>query len=188
MILPLVQYGDPVLRRQARAVLPGEEGLGPLIGDMLETMERHEGIGLAAPQVGRSLHLAVVDIRPASSRQSRLWLEDAPADVEEHMPMILINPEIRPLDEAREASEGCLSFPGIFGEIPRPYTIEAKTLQLEGPPLQFRCNDLLARVIQHETDHLNGILFIDRMTSRSMDLVREEIGELQRQTRRSLPA
>ena len=184
MILPVVQYGQAILRRPADRVRPGESDLTPLIDDMLETMTHHEGIGLAAPQIGRSIRLAVVDISN-SSAEAAMWIEGEPVDSRDHMPMVLINPEIVPLDAMVEESEGCLSFPGIFGLVPRPKTIEVRTLQPDGSRLHFRCNELLARVIQHETDHLDGILYIDRMTPATLEPARADIEALHRKTTRS---
>ncbi len=163
MILPIVTYGDPVLRHKGESIAPDYEGLTQLIEDMLETMRQEQGIGLAAPQIGRALQLAVVDISASEDRSSRMFLGDQAVDYREKMPLILMNPQVKLLNEPVTELEGCLSFPEVFGKVPRPEAIEVSARQPDGSLLQCRCHGLLSRVVQHETDHLNGILFIDRM-------------------------
>ncbi len=135
-----------------------------LIADMFETMKASNGVGLAAQQVGHALQLTVIDVREvAKDRPSTLELKGKPADVNEIMPLALINPEVTPAGETATGGEGCLSFPEIFAEITRPESVDVKALDEKGKLIEFRAGGLLARAVQHETDHLNGILFIDRM-------------------------
>ena len=188
MILEVVKYGHPALRQKGARI----EGITPeikkLIADMFETMEARHGVGLAAQQVGRALQLTVIDVREAKDRPSWLELDGKPADVNEIMPLVLINPEITPTGEPATGAEGCLSFPEIFAEITRPESVFVKALNGKGKPIEFRCGGLLARVVQHELDHLNGILFIDRMPRKTKEELRPELEALQEKTKAELEA
>jgi len=157
-----------------------------LIADMFETMYATKGIGLAAQQVGRALQLTVLDLRGVTDRPSTLELAGQPADVEQFMPLVLINPQLKPLNDPVAGPEGCLSFPEIYGDVVRPESVEVKALDAKGKPIEFRCGGLLARAVQHETDHLNGILFIDRMDRKSKNEIREELDLLQAETKATL--
>ena len=99
------------------------------------------------------------------------------------MPLVLINPEIKPLTDSVPGPEGCLSFPELYGDVVRPESVAVKALNEKGKPVEFRCGGLLARAVQHETDHLNGILFIDRMDRKSKSEIREELDLLQAETK-----
>jgi peptide deformylase len=187
MILPVVKFGHPVLRKKGARV----EGITPeikqLIADMFETMNANHGVGLAAQQVGHALQLTVIDVREvAKDRPSTLELKGKPADVAEIMPLVLINPEIKPVGEPAASGEGCLSFPEIFTEISRPESVDVKALNEKGKPIEFRAGGLLARAIQHEADHLNGILFIDRMERKKKEEFRDELDALQAATKAEL--
>jgi peptide deformylase len=187
MILEIVKYGNPVLRQKGAKIETITPEIKKLIADMFETMEANHGVGLAAQQVGRALQLTVIDVRPAQKdRPSTLELDGQPADVEEFMPLVLINPVIKPVAEPAKGSEGCLSFPEIFGEISRPESVDVTALNAKGKPISFRCGGLLARAAQHETDHLNGILFIDRMEKKVKAEIQPELDELQAQTKAEL--
>jgi len=147
--------GHPVLRQRARA-LGKSELRDPLvqkfIDDMIETMHEYRGVGLAAPQVHEDLRIFVGFL-------------DAETD-DDSEPMALINPEITPLGETlADGREGCLSIPEIYGTVPRYVDIAVQALDRTGKPLELRLKDFPARVAQHETDHLDGVLFLDRMTS-----------------------
>jgi len=102
------------------------------------------------------------------------------------MPLILINPEVTPAGDAVKGSEGCLSFPEIYAEISRPEAVDVKALDAKGKPLAFRCGGLLARAVQHETDHLNGLLFIDRMDKKTKAELQPELDDLQAATKKAL--
>jgi peptide deformylase len=186
MILQIVKYGTPILRQKGAKI----DGITPtikkLIADMFETMYAHKGIGLAAQQVGLAVQLTVIDVRGVTDRPSTLELNGQPADVAEFMPLVLINPELKPAGKPVAGPEGCLSFPEIFCEITRPDTIDVKGLNQEGKPIEFRCGGLLARAIQHETDHLHGILFIDRMTKEQKQELRSHLDDLQTETKAAL--
>jgi peptide deformylase len=165
MIRDIVKYGDPVLRTKGKRLEAIDEEIRALAADMLETMYEANGVGLAAQQVGRALQLTVIDVSDAESRPSRMWIAGEEVDPKEHMPLILINPELQPDDEVEIGTEGCLSFPEITAEIPRALKVKVNAQDLNGNRVEFEAAGLLGRAVQHESDHLNGILFIDRMSS-----------------------
>jgi peptide deformylase len=186
MILPVVKYGNPILRKKGALVQKLTPEMKRLIGDMLETMRDARGVGLAAQQVGEALQLTVVDVRDVTDRPSSLVWQGKDVEVAAFMPLVLINPRITPLAEAVEGPEGCLSFPEIFADIPRAETIEVSAMNEEWRPISFRCSGLLARAIQHEADHLNGILFIDRMSTATRRQLKPELEALQMSTKEAL--
>ena len=188
MILQVVKYGTPVLRQKGAKVESITPAIKKLIADMFETMYAYKGVGLAAQQVGLGLQLTVIDVRGITDRPSSLELDGQPADVAGFMPLVLMNPVIKPIGDPIAGPEGCLSFPEIFGEVTRPDFIEVQALNQEGKAIEFRCGGLLARAIQHETDHLHGILFIDRMDKATKDELRPELEELQAATKAELQA
>jgi peptide deformylase len=165
MIRELVLYGKPILRTKGRKVEIFDDALRALAGDMLETMYEAKGVGLAAQQVGEAIQLTVIDVGEAENRPSQMWIDGVEVDPKEYMPLVLVNPEIEFGAEVEMGSEGCLSFPEITGDIPRAVKIKVKAMDLEGKPNEFEASGLLSRAVQHEADHLNGILFIDRMSS-----------------------
>jgi peptide deformylase len=183
MILPVVKYGHPTLRQKGARIETITPEIKKLIADMFETMREKSGVGLAAQQVGRALQLTVIDVREAKDRPSTLELKGKPADVNEFMPLVLINPEIKPVGGPVPGAEGCLSFPEIYAEITRPESVDVKALNEKGKPVEFHCAGLLARAVQHEADHLNGILFIDRMEREKKEEFREELDALQAATK-----
>jgi peptide deformylase len=186
MILPVVKYGHPALRQKGAHIETVTPEIKKLIGDMFETMREKSGVGLAAQQVGRALQLTVIDVREAKDRPSTLELKGEPADVNGFMPLVLINPEIKAAGEPVAGTEGCLSFPEIYAEITRPESVDVKAMNEKGKPVEFHCGGLLARAIQHEADHLNGILFIDRMERKKKEAFREELDALQAATKAEL--
>ncbi len=165
MILDIVKYGNPVLRTKGKKIEKIDDEIRTLAADMLETMYDASGVGLAAQQIGRSLRLTVIDVSDAENRPSQMWIGGEEVDPKEHMPLVLINPELQLGDEQVLGNEGCLSFPEITAEISRGAKVKVKALDLQGHPIEFEAAGLLGRAVQHETDHLNGILFIDRMSS-----------------------
>jgi peptide deformylase len=185
MILPVVKFGDPVLRKKGSRIETITPDVSQLIQDMLETMYDSNGVGLAAQQVGQALQLTVIDVREAE-RPSWLEIDGKPAPVEAIMPLVLINPELKPGSVFEEGSEGCLSFPEMYAEIKRPESVDVTALNAKGEKISFRCGGLLARAIQHETDHLNGILFIDRMDSETKSDLKPEYEALQIATKKAL--
>jgi peptide deformylase len=189
MILSIVKFGHPVLRQKGAAIEKITPEIKQLIADMFETMKASNGIGLAAQQVGCALQLTVIDVREvAKDRPSTLELKGQPADVAKIMPLVLINPEVTPAGEPAMGGEGCLSFPEIFAEITRPESVDVKALNEKGKVIEFRAGGLLARAVQHETDHLNGILFIDRMERKTKEEFRDELDALQAATKMELAA
>jgi peptide deformylase len=186
MILPIVKYGHPALRQKGRPVPSVTPQIKRLITDMLETMYAFKGIGLAAQQVGQALQLTVIDVRGVPDRPSTLEVGGAPADLNDFMPLVLINPDVKPVAEPVAGPEGCLSFPEIYADISRPESVDVKALNEKGRPIEFRCGGLLARVVQHEADHLHGILFIDRMDRKTKEELRPRLEELQAETKAAL--
>jgi peptide deformylase len=189
MILEVVKYGHPVLRQKGARIETITPAITQLIGDMFETMEDAEGVGLAAQQIGQALQLTVIDVRGAAKeRPSSLERDGQPADVDAFMPLVLINPELKPDGKEIAGGEGCLSFPEIFAEIARPEFVHVSALDRHGQRFEFRCGGLLARAVQHETDHLNGLLFIDRMDKKTKLELKPELDALQAETKAALEA
>jgi peptide deformylase len=186
MPLIVVKYGTPVLRQKGARIDAITPSVKQLAADMLETMYSYKGVGLAAQQVGFALQLTVVDVRGVTDRPSTLESNGQPADVAGFMPLVLINPVLQPLGQPVTGPEGCLSFPEIYADITRPEVVDVKALNLEGKPIEFRCGGLLARVIQHEYDHLQGILFIDRMDKQTKTDLRDELELLMAETKAAL--
>ena len=186
MPLIVVKYGTPVLRQKGARIDAITPSVKQLPADMLETMYANKGVGLAAQQVGFALQLTVVDVRGVTDRPSTLELKGQPADVAGFMPLVLINPELKLVGQPVTGPEGCLSFPEIYGDITRPDAVDVKALNLEGKPIEFHCGGLLARVIQHEYDHLQGILFIDRMDKQTKADHRDELELLMAETKAAL--
>jgi peptide deformylase len=186
MILPVVKYGHPVLRQKGARIDSITPEIKKLIADMFETMYAHKGIGLAAQQVGIAQQLTVIDVRGATDRPSTLERDGKPADVVDFMPLVLINPEWKAAADPVAGPEGCLSFPEIYADITRPEAVDVTALDATGKRFQFRCGGLLARAVQHETDHLRGILFIDRMEKKVKEELRPEIEALQAETKAEL--
>lgn len=163
MIRKIVQYGHPVLRLRCRPVTEVDDALIELVGDMLETMEDANGVGLAAPQVGEDIRLAVIDVSHDPDCISFLKVNGEDAELDSIMPLIFINPELA-FGQAKEfGMEGCLSLRGIRAEVRRPESVKATLPQLDGSVLVVETDGLLARALQHEIDHLNGVLFVDRL-------------------------
>ena len=170
-ILKVTRMGHPVLRARARAIDVGEiksSRIQQLIDDMFETMSEYQGVGLAAPQVHESIRLFVAGFAPAPDDE----------DDEERVPlMTVINPEIAVAGpETVEEWEGCLSIPDIRGKVPRARQIVLRAYDRKGKRFEMPASNFTARVIQHETDHLDGVLFFDRMTSFKTLTFLEEFG------------
>jgi peptide deformylase len=151
--------GDPVLREMARPVQEFSPSLKRLAADMLETMYENQGVGLAAPQVGVAERLFVFDDGESG-------------------PMAIVNPELYDPDGIQDGEEGCLSVPGIYFNVQRAHRIRVRGYDLDGNPIDLDGEGLLARILQHETDHIDGILFLDRLTDEdrraAMKLIREQ--------------
>jgi len=186
MVLEIVKFGHPVLRQKGAKIEKITPEVRQLIDNMLATMKDAHGVGLAAQQIGQALQLAVIDVRGVEDRPSTLHLDGKPADVEAFMPLILINPEVKGTNEPVKGPEGCLSFPEIYADIERPESVDVTVLTVDGKTLTFRCGGLLSRAVQHETDHLNGVLFIDRMDRGTKQQLKPEIDDLQAATKKAL--
>lgn len=186
MILPIVKYGHPVLRKRGARIETITPEIEQLIQDMFETMVASHGVGLAAQQIGQALQLTVIDVTGITDRPSTLELHGQPTDVSAIMPLVLINPQVTPVGEFVKGGEGCLSFPEIYADIERPGMVDVKALNQKGQPIEFRCGGLLARAVQHETDHLNGLLFIDRMDKQTKLDLQAELDDLQAETKAEL--
>ena len=146
-ILPISHFpNDPVLRQKAKRVSRIDKSIRRLIDDMLETMQQANGVGLAAPQVGISLRVAVLQMP-------------------DEEPMAIINPEIVKRDGEQEVTEGCLSIPGYFGELKRSASVTVKGRDRQGKAIRIKATDLMAEVLEHEIDHLDGTLYIDHLES-----------------------
>ncbi|MFT3782683.1 MAG: peptide deformylase [Nibricoccus sp.] len=183
MALPIVHYNSPVLRKKGAKISTFDPALRRLAQEMIETMHEAQGIGLAAQQVGQAIQLCVVDLREAKSDFT--WeIDGARPPLDLFMPMVIVNPELTLLPSPKTSyEEGCLSFPDIRGDIDRPDTISVKFLDGEGTPHQLTCNGLFSRCIQHEVDHLNGVLFIDRMAKKVRAPLEKAIKQLAQETR-----
>ena len=184
MILSILQYGDPILRAKGKQIERIDDHIRELAASMIETMHAANGIGLASQQVGEALQLTVLDISQIEDRPSTLRLNGKDVDPTESMPLVLINPEIELGGETEIGTEGCLSFPEINGQIERAESTTARAQNLEGDKIEIVATGLLARAIQHEVDHLNGILFIDRMNSAAKAALSSRLKRLQKQTKR----
>jgi peptide deformylase len=160
-IHPIRQLGDPVLRQPAARIERFDEALALLAADMIETMYEAPGVGLAAPQIGRSIRLVVYDAG------------------DERGAHVLVNPEISGLEGEEVMDEGCLSVRGPYAETKRAFRLHLKAQDLQGRPVEFDAEGFLARIMQHETDHLEGKLFIDRLDDEGRRDVMRQLRELE---------
>lgn len=160
MTLRIVRYGEKVLREKAEPVPMVTDDLRRLAADMLETMHQARGVGLAAQQVGRLERICVIDIPPGCESD-----EDAAFNAPIGMPLVLVNPEIVALEGSQHDKEGCLSFPNVGGAVTRAAQVTVQYLDAAGCPQMMTVRGFLARAVQHETDHLDGVLYIDRMSA-----------------------
>ena len=186
MILPILKYGHPALRQRGARIDRITPTIKRLVEDMLETMRGAAGVGLAAQQVGHALQLTVIDVRGAKDRPSTFEVKDKSADVSQFMPLALMNPEVTPTGKPVAGPEGCLSFPELYADIVRPESVDVVAMNEKGERIEFRCSGLLAREVQHETDHLHGILFIDRMGNEDKQTLKPELEQLQAETKAAL--
>lgn len=181
MIRKIVTFGDPVLRARCAPVGEITAEIRALVADMLETMVDAEGVGLAAPQVGIPVQLAVIDVSHDPECVTYLRINGEEASIASCMPLVFVNPRLA-FGVAKVAdTEGCLSFPEVRAEVTRPEEVTATVESLEGETLVIETDGLLSRAIQHETDHLNGVLFIDRMSSAAKTSLRGRLKRLQQQ-------
>jgi peptide deformylase len=184
MSLPIVQYNDPILHRKGEKIMDFDAGVRAFAADMIAAMHAAEGIGLAAQQVGQAVQLCVVDLRH-SEAQFAADLDGARPPLELFMPMVVANPLITPAKGTPDKvlEEGCLSFPGIRGDVSRPDEITVRFQDEYGRGHILVCDGLLARCIQHEADHLNGVLFIERMDKKTRAAINDRVKALAKETR-----
>jgi len=160
MILDIVKYGDPILTKRADEVTEFDDKLCKLVDDMFETMYGAPGVGLAAPQIGVLRRLFVMDCSGGKNKKQKL---------------VLINPVIEVEEGEQVGDEGCLSFPGLYLEVKRPQRLVVNALDIDGTPFSLDVMDLEARCVSHETDHLDGELFIEYLSPLKRDLTKRKI-------------
>lgn len=163
MIYPIVKYGDPVLEKPAAAITSFDDDLKKLVEDMFESMYAAHGVGLAAPQIGISKRVAVVDVT---------FKEDPGAK------LVLVNPEIVHKEGRQRGTEGCLSLPEFREEVTRAKTVTVRAQDIDGKFFERTAEELLARAFLHETDHLNGRLYISHISALKRDLIKRKIKKL----------
>jgi len=165
-IYSIVKYGDPILEKPTAAITEFGPELEELTEDMFASMYAAQGVGLAAPQIGKNLRLTVVDVTAGKNPEGKI---------------VLINPEIIHAEGEKREEEGCLSIPGFRGYVVRPQFVTVKAQNAKGEAFEIRGEDLLARAFCHEIDHLNGILFIQHLSMLKRDLIRRKIKKLRKQ-------
>jgi peptide deformylase len=165
-IYPIVKYGDPVLEKPAATVKKFDEELEQLAEDMFASMYAAQGVGLAAPQVGKSVRLTVVDVSNGKNPEAKI---------------VLVNPEIVHAEGEVREEEGCLSIPGFRGYVVRPQFVTVKAQNLKGETFEIRGENLLARAFCHEIDHLHGVLFLQHLSMLKRDLIKRKIKKLRKE-------
>lgn len=174
--LPILTYPDPVLSKVAEPVTAFDKNLEKLVEDMLFTMYHAPGIGLAAPQIGKSIRLFVLDVD-----YDREVVTNSAGKEEVRMsgfnPMVFINPVITGTSGTTTYEEGCLSVPGVYEEVKRHQSIHVKFLNLKGEPQEMECDDMLSICIQHENDHLDGVVFIERLSNLKKNFYKKKMAK-----------
>ena len=165
-IYPIVKYGDPILEKPTVRVERFDQELEQLAEDMFLSMYAAQGVGLAAPQIGLNLRLAVIDVTAGKNPEAKI---------------VLANPEIIHAEGEKREEEGCLSIPGFRGYVVRPQFVTVQAQDAKGQPFEMRGEDLLARAFCHEIDHLNGILFLQHLSLLKRDLIKRKIKKLKKQ-------
>lgn len=169
--LKISKYGSDVLRQVAQPVEEITDEIRQIAEDMLKIMYDSDGVGLAAPQIGISRRIVVIDAKP----------DDPFSD-----PIALINPEIVERTGQADAEEGCLSVPEVSGDVKRAEKVTVEALDLDGKKVRIEATDLLARVVQHEIDHLNGVLFIEHLGRLKQQLIKKQLRKIEKKTREGL--
>ena len=187
MSLRIVHYNEPVLHRKGVKIEKFNAALSQLADEMVETMHEAGGIGLAAQQIGRAIQLCVVDLR-GTEAEFKWEYDGARPPLELFMPLTIVNPEVKVERGTPETvyEEGCLSFPKIRGDVKRPERITVKFQDQHGVPHILTCDGLLARCVQHEVDHLNGVLFVDRMDKKTYTALEDAVSALAKETRAAM--
>jgi peptide deformylase len=180
MIREIVHYDAPILRTKGKPVGEINAAVRKLVDDLLDTMREAHGVGLASQQIGHAVQLAVIDVTGIKERPSKMWIAGKPVDPEAFMPLILIDPVVKPTKTKIVGHEGCLSFPGLSLDIARAMRVGVKTRTLEGETFEFDASGLLGRAILHEVDHLNGRLFIDHVSAEERKAIRDDLEYIKR--------
>jgi peptide deformylase len=162
-IIPIRKFPDPVLRKKTDRVKNIDGDLDRMIDDMIETMHAAPGVGLAANQVGISLQVAVIDISAREEREKR------------HPIIVIINPEILSMEGSLFEEEGCLSIPDYWEKVKRAARVKVRAQDRTGKPFELEADGLLAKALQHEIDHLNGLLFVDRLSQLKKGIFRRKL-------------
>jgi peptide deformylase len=165
-IYPIIKYGDPILEKPGAPVTKFDAELEELAEDMFASMYAAQGVGLAAPQIGKSMRFAVVDVTGGKNPEGKI---------------VLANPEVTHAEGEVREEEGCLSIPGFRGYVIRPQFVTVKAQNVKGEPFEIRGENLLARAFCHEIDHLNGILFLQHLGMLKRDMIRRKIKKLRKQ-------
>jgi peptide deformylase len=165
-IYPIVKYGDPVLEKPAATIKKFDAELAELAEDMFASMYAAQGVGLAAPQIGKSMRLAVVDVSNGKNPEAKI---------------VLVNPEIIHAEGEVREEEGCLSIPGFRGYVVRPQFVTIRAQNAKGEPFEIRGENLLARAFCHEIDHLHGVLFLQHLSMLKRDLIKRKIKKLRKE-------
>jgi peptide deformylase len=165
MIHPIVKYGDPVLETPTKPVENFDEELQALVADMFESMYAANGVGLAAPQIGISRRVAVIDVTVGKNAEAKI---------------VCANPQIIHTEGEQREEEGCLSIPGFRGHVARPQYVTVRAQDASGKEFEMRGEGLLARAFCHEIDHLNGVLFITHLSMLKRDLIKRKIRKLKK--------
>jgi peptide deformylase len=165
MIHPIVKFGDAVLETPAKPVEKFDAKLDELIADMFESMYAAQGVGLAAPQIGIGLRLAVIDVTQGKNPEAKI---------------VCANPEITHVEGEQREEEGCLSIPGFRGHVMRPQFVTVSAQDATGKEFEMRGEGLLARAFCHEIDHLNGVLFIQHLSMLKRDLIKRKIRKMKK--------
>jgi peptide deformylase len=165
-IYPIVKYGDPILEKPTGTVKKFDAGFEQLTEDMFASMYAAQGVGLAAPQIGLTLRVAVVDVTTGKNPEAKI---------------VLANPEIIHAEGEVREEEGCLSIPGFRGYVMRPQFVTVRAQNAKGESFEIRAENLMARAFCHEIDHLNGILFLQHLSMLKRDLIKRKIKKLKKQ-------
>lgn len=180
----ILKYGDPVLREKTQPIADITPAVRALAEDMIDTMIDAQGLGLAAPQIGEAVRLFVIDlsVMEPESIIERLGsiAEDPPAQI------ALINPEVIKQEGEQVGEEGCLSFPDLYDKVARPNIVRVKAQDLDGNSVEIEGSDILARALIHEADHLDGILFIDRISKFRLRFIQGRLRKLKKSTEEAL--
>jgi peptide deformylase len=180
MIRDIVHYDAPILRARGKLVGEITPQIKAFVQDLFDTMRAARGVGLASQQVGEAIQLAVIDVTGVKERPSKMWIKGIPVNPEDHMPMVLINPVLKPTKTKIVGHEGCLSFPGLTIDVARAHRVAVKTRTLDGGTLEFDAAGLLGRAVLHEVDHLHGKLFIDDLSADDRRAIREDLEYIKR--------